>query len=145
MSLFLYPTIGQAQSNKKRSYRIVEVAMLSHTAFFLAPPELGLFCFSLSSPKIGLCMFIQNQTSNLMLHLVNIPCYVVQRIFDANTLPAVYKKISVSWSPGKAMQEDCQGINSSTLPKSFRNIFCHLCVFLPVMAHVKLVLVYTAI
>lgn len=99
---------GRLRSTSTRSCRTEEVAMLSHTAmlssllhlhwdyFVLLYPPTNIF------PKMGLCMFIQNQTLCL-LHLVNIPHYVVQRgiSFDANTLLAVYKKNQCFLEPWK--------------------------------------------
>lgn len=95
MSLLLYPTTRQAQSNKQKVLQnwgscnaFTQLSSLLHLNwnYFVSvyPP-------SNISPKMGLCMFIQNQTPNFMLHLVNIPSYVFQRriSFDANTLLAV--------------------------------------------------------
>lgn len=49
-SFFIQP-LGRLRATSKRFCRIKEVAMLSHRAFLLAPPELGLFCISLSSHR----------------------------------------------------------------------------------------------
>lgn len=150
MSLLLYPAIRQAQSNKQKALQnggsCNAFAQFSSSLCLNWGHFVSIYPPTNISPKMGLCMFIENQTPNFMLYLVNIPCCVVQRgiSFDANTLLAMYKKINVSWSPGKAVQEDCQG-PGSTLPKSFRNICCHLCMILSVMAHVNSVLVYTTI
>lgn len=96
---FCIESSGRLRSTSTRSCRTEEVAMLSHTAMLSSLLHLHWDYFVLLypptniSPKMGLCMFIQNQTLCL-LHLVNIPHPVVQRgiSFDANTLLAVYKK-----------------------------------------------------
>lgn len=151
MSLLLCPAIRQAQSNKQK---VLQNDGGSCNAFaqFSSSRHLNWGYFvsvyppTNISPKMGLCMFIQNQTPNFMLHLGNIPCYVVQRgiSFDANTSLAMYKKINVSWSPGKAGRSTARDL-ALHFQEASRNICYHLCVILSVMAHVKSVLVYTTI
>ena len=103
-----------------------KVATLSRTVFFPAPSELVLFCISISSHKMGLCMSHPKPNQKLCAA----PCeYFLlfspkRNQFWSKYFTLYVWKPNVSWSPGKAVQEDCQGVDS-TIPKSFRNICCH--------------------
>lgn len=129
---FCNQPLGRLRATSKRSCRTGEVAMLSHTAFFLTPPELGLFCISLSSHKHLLqdgTVRVHSCSPNFMLHLVTISCYVVQRgiTFDANTLLAVYKNNQCFLEPWNGSAGRLAGNRLYTSKKFQEHLLSSLC------------------